>query len=163
MSQSITKTIAILLAGACCFAPSIERAHAQTSAPDSVVTDSLGTNAAPVDTIAAPAHSAAVVDTAESGVPQRDVFDVLFHDILHRPVKHKERKEGLHWSLLPTFSYNTVYGFAFGAMVAVAGQLRMSGLLTMVALESGKASCACRGVESNTRNTSNFIAAPQPK
>jgi hypothetical protein len=105
------KITILLVSCALSFAPGFHAAHAQSgsAAPDSIATAS--TVAAPADTIAA-------------GVPQRDVFDILSHNILHRARKAESNSAptGLHWALLPTFSYNSVYGFAFGAMVAVAGQ-----------------------------------------
>ncbi len=107
--------LTFIISGALLLALGFETAVAQSgsTAPDSVST-AVPTSVAPADTTPA--------DTVATEVPQRDIFDVLSHDILHRPRKHKERHEGLHWALLPTFSYNTVYGFALGAMVAVAGQ-----------------------------------------
>ncbi|HKW12913.1 MAG TPA: hypothetical protein VJS69_00355, partial [Candidatus Krumholzibacteria bacterium] len=84
-------------------------ARAQSASADS---DSVVTNIAPVNTIAP-------VDT----VPQRDVFDVLRHEILRKPYRPPtQHSPGLHWSILPTLSYNSVYGVAVGAMIAVAGQ-----------------------------------------
>jgi len=94
----------------------LHAAHAQTSAPadsgyvaptNSALTDSIATSTAPPDTVA-----------------QRAIFEVLGHVILHKPYKTEPSKPrtGLHWSILPTLSYNTVYGVAVGAMVAIAGQ-----------------------------------------
>jgi outer membrane protein assembly factor BamA len=107
----------LILTTALSLACGFSSAHAQT---DSTTTDSIpAARVAPVDTMATRS-----IATADS-VPQKDVFDVLFHDILHRPKKPPKPNEsytGFHWALLPTFSYNTVYGFAFGAMVAAAGQ-----------------------------------------
>jgi len=94
----------------------LHAAYAQTSAPadsgyvaptDRALTDSIATSAAPPDTVA-----------------QRAIFEVLGHYVLHKPYKTEPSKPrtGLHWSILPTLSYNTVYGVAVGAMVAIAGQ-----------------------------------------
>ena len=63
--------------------------------------------------------------TSSTGVPQRDIFDVLDKYILKRRVEPQldlKPKTGLQWSLLPTFSYNPIYGAAFGAMISGAGQ-----------------------------------------
>lgn len=61
--------------------------------------------------------------TATSGVPQRDIMDVFDEHILHKRVEPQmNRKIGLQWALLPTISYNPVYGVAFGAMISAAGQ-----------------------------------------
>src|SRR5712675_675104 len=115
------RAIFLIVSSALLIALGVETAHAQSGSapPDSI----SGTSTAPVDTPSgtsvASTDSIALADS--TGVPQRDIFDVLSHDILHRPRKAKtERTAGLHWALLPTFSYNTVYGFAFGAMVAGA-------------------------------------------
>ena len=64
----------------------------------------------------------ALADT--SGVPQRDVFDLL-RKILGKRVEPQfdyTPKTGLQWALLPTFSVNPVYGAAFGVMVSGAGR-----------------------------------------
>jgi hypothetical protein len=99
------------------FALGFHAAHAQTSAPPD------SSSLAPTDsavTISAPATSVAPADT----VAQRAIFEVLGHYVLHKPYKTTPSKArtGLHWAILPTLSYNTVYGVAAGAMVAVAGQ-----------------------------------------
>lgn len=63
--------------------------------------------------------------TSETGVPQRDVFDLLDKYILKKRVEPQvdiTPRTGLQWSLLPTFSYNPIYGAAFGAMVSAAGR-----------------------------------------
>jgi len=69
-------------------------------------------------------NPSAVADTVAT-VPQRDAMDVI------AKLLHKERVEpeitgttstGLSWAVLPTFSYNPVYGVALGAMVSGAGQ-----------------------------------------
>ena len=117
MLRTPARFIILLLSGAICVAPALQ-AHAQAGgAPPDSVSKPVDT---PSGTSSTPADAIAPADT----VAQRDIFDILKHNILHRPyTPHaQERREGLHWSLLPTFSYNTVYGFAVGAMVAVAGQ-----------------------------------------
>jgi hypothetical protein len=61
--------------------------------------------------------------TEVGGVPQRDIMDVFDEHVLHKRVEPElERKVGLQWALLPTISYNPVYGVAFGVMVSGAGQ-----------------------------------------
>src|SRR5262245_66577136 len=60
-----------------------------------------------------------------TGVPQRDVFDLLsdwFGKERVEPQVEIKPKTGLQWALLPTFSYNPVYGAAFGAMISAAGR-----------------------------------------
>jgi hypothetical protein len=88
-------------------------------------------SAAATDVFEAPdssvvASASAVTDTSlASQVPQRDVFDLLNQYILKRRVEPGvkfEPKTGLSWAILPTFSYNPVYGFAIGAMATGAGQ-----------------------------------------
>lgn len=73
----------------------------------------------------APADLAKVsADSLTSGVPQRDVFDLL-KKLLHRDLEPEValgRPTGLQWALLPTVSYNPVYGVAVGASVNGAGQ-----------------------------------------
>jgi len=67
--------------------------------------------------------SAAASDTA--AVAQRDAIDVL-RGMLHRPVQVEATGTlsfGLDWSLLPTISYNPVYGVAVGAMLSGAGRM----------------------------------------
>jgi hypothetical protein len=58
-------------------------------------------------------------------VTQRDAMDLLAK-LLHRRVEPEVtgelRRTGLEWAVLPTFSYNPVYGAAFGALVSGAGQ-----------------------------------------
>jgi len=63
---------------------------------------------------------------AVTQVPQRDVFDFLNEYVLHRRVEPEiggTLPTGLEWAILPTFSYNPVYGFAVGAMTSGAGRL----------------------------------------
>ncbi len=63
--------------------------------------------------------------TSTTGVPQRDFFDLLDKYVLKRRVEPQldlKPKTGLQWSLLPTFSYNPVYGAAIGAMISGAGR-----------------------------------------
>jgi hypothetical protein len=58
-------------------------------------------------------------------VPQRDAMDVIAR-LLNRRVEPEVSgtlpKVGLSWAILPTVSYNPVYGAAFGAMISGAGQ-----------------------------------------
>lgn len=72
-----------------------------------------------------PAMATQTDSLSEAGVPQRDIFDVL-SKLLHRervePQVDITPKTGLQWSLLPTFSYNPIYGAAFGAMISAAGR-----------------------------------------
>ncbi len=73
------------------------------------------------------ADSAAAAAAADSvGVPQRDVFDVV-SEILHGERVEMQleggREQGLHWVILPSFSYNPVYGFAIGASASGAGKM----------------------------------------
>ncbi len=79
--------------------------------------------------LTAPALSAqleqptAVPDTV-AAVPQRDAMDVIA-GLLHKRVEPElsgTLRTGLSWTILPTISYNPVYGVALGAMVSGAGQ-----------------------------------------
>ncbi len=67
----------------------------------------------------APADSTAVV-------PQRDVLDVL-RDLLHGERTEPElkigREAGMSWIILPSISYNPLYGVALGASANGAGPL----------------------------------------
>jgi len=61
----------------------------------------------------------------ESDVTQRDVFDLLDQYVLKKRVEPQLEftpRTGLQWALLPTFSYNPVYGAAFGALISGAGR-----------------------------------------
>jgi outer membrane protein assembly factor BamA len=65
-----------------------------------------------------------LVDSLDQ-VVQRDIVDVLAHWIFGRriePVLEGQARSGLSWSVLPSLSYNPVYGFAFGATASGAGQ-----------------------------------------
>ena len=76
---------------------------------------------AAVDTAAA----SAAADTVSLAVPQRDILDLLQEWIFHRRVEPKAEREftpGIVWSILPTLSYNPVYGLAFGASFSGAGK-----------------------------------------
>jgi hypothetical protein len=58
-------------------------------------------------------------------VPQRDVFDLLDQYVWKKRVEPQvefKPRTGLQWALLPTISYNPVYGAAFGALVSGAGR-----------------------------------------
>ncbi len=79
----------------------------------------------------APQGGAAVAEKVDSSVApsdtvaQQDAIDVL-RQWLHRPVQTEVKGTipfGLDWSLLPTVSYNPVYGVAVGAMLSGAGRL----------------------------------------
>jgi hypothetical protein len=59
--------------------------------------------------------------TATSEVPQRDIFDLIFRRDVQAQIT-STNKTGLSWALLPTFSYNPVYGVALGIMATGAGQ-----------------------------------------
>lgn len=68
--------------------------------------------------------SAVSADTTVAGVPQEDVFDLL-DKVLKRRVEPSvggTLSTGLSWAILPTISYNPVYGVALGAMISGAGQ-----------------------------------------
>ncbi len=80
-----------------------------------------------------PAATAAATDTAGAAkaatdtvaVAQRDILDVLQEWIFHRRLEPEAQGEfgsGLAWSILPTLSYNPVYGLAFGAAFSGAGK-----------------------------------------
>src|SRR5436190_756297 len=65
----------------------------------------------------------AAADTVAT-VPQRDVMDVIA-GLLHKRVEPElsgTTRTGLQWAILPTFSYNPVYGVALGAMLSGAGK-----------------------------------------
>jgi hypothetical protein len=81
------------------------------------------TAAANSDSSAA-ADSASVLADTTYAVPQRDAMDLLNEHVLGKrpePVR-VEFSRGLKWALLPTFSYNPVYGAAFGALISGAGR-----------------------------------------
>lgn len=70
------------------------------------------------------ADSTLVSSEDSSNVAQRDAFDLL-DKILGRRVEPQvnlKPRTGLQWSLLPTFSYNPVYGAAIGVMMSGAGR-----------------------------------------
>jgi hypothetical protein len=63
-------------------------------------------------------------DSVSSGVPQRDVFDIL-KQLLNRDIDPEVALSppiGLQWALLPSVSYNPVYGVALGASLNGAGR-----------------------------------------
>jgi hypothetical protein len=109
------KTLVLLLSGAV-FAAAGPRTDAATfpAISDSTVSATVS------DSTAVASGSAA------TGVPQRDVFDVLNEYVFHRRAVEPEiggtLRTGLQWALLPTFSYNPVYGVAIGAMISGAGR-----------------------------------------
>lgn len=60
----------------------------------------------------------------ETSVPQRDVMDVLRQWLFGRRIEPQLEgsiRQRFSWSILPTLSYNPVYGFAFGASATGAG------------------------------------------
>jgi len=74
----------------------------------------------------APDSAVAAPDTsATAPVPQIDIFDVLNRYILKREVKPElegTTRTGLSWSILPSISYNPVYGASFGVSATGAGK-----------------------------------------
>ena len=94
----------------------------------------LGPRAAKAQTIASDSTSSTAVsdsavvaaDSTAAQVPPRDIMDVLNERILHRPIKTEltgTLSTGLEWALLPSISYNPVYGLAVGATVSGAGRV----------------------------------------
>lgn len=62
---------------------------------------------------------------AQPDAPQRDVFDLLDQYVWKKRVEPQlefNPRTGLQWALLPTFSYNPVYGTAFGVLLSGAGR-----------------------------------------
>jgi len=77
------------------------------------------------DARAAEPDSTTVAADSSGTVPQRDAFDLLREYVLHRRVEPEVTgtlRTGLSWTVLPTLSYNPVYGFSFGANVSGAGR-----------------------------------------
>ncbi|HEU4365321.1 MAG TPA: hypothetical protein VFT13_07630 [Candidatus Krumholzibacteria bacterium] len=72
-------------------------------------------------TFATEPDSAIAVGAEADEVPQRDVFDLLFKKDVEPEISATTRT-GLSWAILPTFSYNPVYGVALGLMATGAGQ-----------------------------------------
>lgn len=82
----------------------------ETPAATATATDTAGVAKAARDTVA---------------VAQRDILDVLQEWIFHRRLEPEAQGEftpGIAWSILPTLSYNPVYGLAFGAGFSGAGK-----------------------------------------
>lgn len=81
----------------------------------------------PTDTAAAVSGPAeADSTTVAAAVPQRDLLDVLRSWLFGRRVEPQLEgtlPSGISWTILPTFSYNPVYGFALGASLAGGGTL----------------------------------------
>jgi hypothetical protein len=74
------------------------------------------------DSTASGDSTLALADTS-AAVPQRDAMDLLNRLLGKRPEPVEvESPTGLEWALLPTFSYNPVYGAALGALVSGAGR-----------------------------------------
>ncbi len=75
---------------------------------------------------AAPDSLRAAADTSAAGaVEQIDAFDLLNKYILHKRVEPEvvgTTKTGLSWALLPSISYNPVYGASFGVSAIGAGK-----------------------------------------
>ena len=97
------KFILLFFWGALLAAPGPRNARASAAASDSI---------------------AVTADSSTTGIPQRDVFDFLNEHVLHRRVEPEiggTLPRGLQWAVLPTISYNPVYGFAIGAMISGAG------------------------------------------
>lgn len=68
--------------------------------------------------------SAAADTSVAEEVPQRDAFDLL-NSILGRRIEPEigaTYKTGLSWAILPTISYNPVYGTALGLMASGSGR-----------------------------------------
>jgi hypothetical protein len=102
--------LVLVLAGVLLFTPGrgVAQERGLAAAPDSASAVS-----APGDT------------TAAKEIPQRDVFDLVNKYILKRRIEPEievTSKTGLSWALLPTFSYNPVYGAAFGLIGTGAGR-----------------------------------------
>ena len=79
----------------------------------------------------APAHAqssadsvASAVADVDSAVAQIDIMDVLKEWLFGKRIEPKLEgsKSGLSWSILPTVSYNPVFGFAIGASASGAGR-----------------------------------------
>jgi hypothetical protein len=73
---------------------------------------------------AAASDSTAAASDSTAEVPQRDIFDFINENLLHRQAEdgiRGARPIGLQWAVLPTLSYNPVYGLALGAMISGAG------------------------------------------
>jgi outer membrane protein assembly factor BamA len=70
-----------------------------------------------------PPREPVLADTAGT-VPQRDAMDVIAELLGKRvePEVSGTTTRGLSWAILPTISYNPVYGVALGAMLSGAGQ-----------------------------------------
>ena len=80
--------------------------------------------AAAPDSVAAADTASSVAEAADS-VPLVDAMDLLNWYVLRkkRTVSPQiEFEAGLGWALLPTFSYNPVYGAAFGVLLSGAGR-----------------------------------------
>lgn len=105
------------------------RARAQEVPPAQTVPAAGAPATALADSIVVPA-SAAAADSHVTPAPpaQRDLPDVLKEWLFHKRIEAELQgrlSPGIAWSILPTFSYNPVYGFAIGASVAGGGKLGM--------------------------------------
>jgi hypothetical protein len=77
------------------------------------------------DSAASVPGSADTPDSSVAAVPQRDVFDLLREYIFHKELEREvggTTPIGFSWAILPTLSYNPVYGLAVGAMISGAGR-----------------------------------------
>lgn len=94
--------------------------------------------APPVPAAGTPVPAAASDSSSASAQPaQRDLPDVLREWLFHTHIDGELQgtlPSGLAWSILPTFSYNPVYGFAIGAQVAGGGKLGVGPLAKPSAL-----------------------------
>jgi hypothetical protein len=88
-------------------------------------TYSVQTVAPPTEAAPSARDSAVARADTTGAVPQRDAMDLLNQYILKRRVEPELQlatRTGLQWALLPTFSYNPVYGAAFGVLMSGAGR-----------------------------------------
>jgi len=78
---------------------------------------------APPPQVAGLPEDSALAEADSTVLAQRDLMDVVA-SILNRDDVNSQLdlQRGLQWALLPTFSYNPVYGAAFGALISGAGR-----------------------------------------
>ncbi len=72
------------------------------------------------------AGTAAVADSTAGEPPQRDLMDLLKAWLFHRRIEPQLEGSftpGISWTMLPTCSYNPVYGLAIGASFSGGGRL----------------------------------------
>lgn len=85
--------------------------------------DSVAAVSAAADSAAAGSAAADSAETDAAGTPQRDAMDVM-KALFGRDVDPKlegTTKLGVSWALLPSLSYNPVYGLAVGASATGSG------------------------------------------